>query len=303
MGASGVRSGRSISPNEPALGAFAGSPAPDGAGNPIPAGAGRPALIGVGRSALDRAGRPGAATCGRPAESMAGRSDSAWPRGGGAGAANGVPVAPSAGNPTAGLGRSISPNAAAGAGAGAGGGAGTGAGGGAGAAAAFPSPSMVDFMTGFGGGGGFRGGGGATRVAGRSSSETASAGAAAGAGRGAGRGATGAGTSAISGAPRDFVRRSAGWAGFAPATAGSSAPGACTKKLVPHFGHRILRPVGGTRRSSTWYGALHPSHSTLNMGPAGSLSLAGLELKMSYNFKTLSVFVGRAHHKIMGMTV
>ena len=41
-----------------------------------------------------------------------------------------------------------------------------------------------------------------------------------------------------------------------------------TIKVVPHLGHRILSPAGGTRRSSTWYGDLQPSHSTLSMALA-----------------------------------
>jgi hypothetical protein len=38
-----------------------------------------------------------------------------------------------------------------------------------------------------------------------------------------------------------------------------------TTNECPHFGHRIFKPVGGTRRSSIWYGALHDSHSTLSI--------------------------------------
>lgn len=46
---------------------------------------------------------------------------------------------------------------------------------------------------------------------------------------------------------------------------GAMAWGRLTVKLVPHFGQRIPSPVAGTRRSSTWYGAWQPGHSTLNM--------------------------------------
>jgi methionine-gamma-lyase len=45
----------------------------------------------------------------------------------------------------------------------------------------------------------------------------------------------------------------------------SAASGFSTVKACPHLGHRIFRPVGGTRRSSTWYGALHASHSTFSI--------------------------------------
>jgi methionine-gamma-lyase len=47
--------------------------------------------------------------------------------------------------------------------------------------------------------------------------------------------------------------------------AGIFASGLETVNAWPHFGQRIFRPVGGTRRSSTWYGALHASHSTLSI--------------------------------------
>ena len=36
-------------------------------------------------------------------------------------------------------------------------------------------------------------------------------------------------------------------------------------KLVLHFGQRIFMPVAGMRRSSTSYGDLHETHSTLIM--------------------------------------
>lgn len=52
-----------------------------------------------------------------------------------------------------------------------------------------------------------------------------------------------------------------GAAGWGP----PPAVGLATKNECPHFGHRILRPVGGTRRSSIWYGALQDSHSTLSI--------------------------------------
>jgi endoglucanase len=53
--------------------------------------------------------------------------------------------------------------------------------------------------------------------------------------------------------------------------AGGGAPGIAfgfvTRNEWPHLGHRIFRPLGGTRRSSIWYGALHDSHSTFSIGP------------------------------------
>ena len=48
---------------------------------------------------------------------------------------------------------------------------------------------------------------------------------------------------------------------------GGAAPGWVTRNECPHLGQRIFRPVGGTRRSSIWYGALHDSHSTLSIDP------------------------------------
>jgi hypothetical protein len=36
-------------------------------------------------------------------------------------------------------------------------------------------------------------------------------------------------------------------------------------KLVLHFGQRIFMPLSGMRRSSTSYGDLHETHSTLIM--------------------------------------
>jgi hypothetical protein len=42
----------------------------------------------------------------------------------------------------------------------------------------------------------------------------------------------------------------AGGLGGGLAFAGAAPPGADTRKECPHFGHRIFRPAGGTRRSS-----------------------------------------------------
>jgi hypothetical protein len=42
-------------------------------------------------------------------------------------------------------------------------------------------------------------------------------------------------------------------------------PDFVTWKLVPHFGQRIFIPFSGMRRSSSSYGALHETHSTLIM--------------------------------------
>jgi hypothetical protein len=56
-------------------------------------------------------------------------------------------------------------------------------------------------------------------------------------------------------------------AGPATTTAGGGALGFVTRNECPHFGHRIFRPAGGTRRSSIWYGALHDSHSTFSISP------------------------------------
>ncbi len=51
-----------------------------------------------------------------------------------------------------------------------------------------------------------------------------------------------------------------------PSIAGAAFfDGSVTRNVCPHFGHRIFNPVAGTRRSSTWYGALQDSHSTLSM--------------------------------------
>jgi hypothetical protein len=52
-----------------------------------------------------------------------------------------------------------------------------------------------------------------------------------------------------------------------------------TTNVAPHFGQRIFRPAGGIRFSSTWYGALHPSHSTFTMlvRPRDDAESAGVE--------------------------
>jgi hypothetical protein len=55
-----------------------------------------------------------------------------------------------------------------------------------------------------------------------------------------------------------------GAAGAGPPSGGEAA-GFVTRKECPHFGHRILRPAGGTRRSSIGYAALHDSHSTFSI--------------------------------------
>jgi hypothetical protein len=46
---------------------------------------------------------------------------------------------------------------------------------------------------------------------------------------------------------------------------GSTLPSFAIMKLVLHFGQRIFMPVAGMRRSSTSYGDLHDTHSTLIM--------------------------------------
>jgi hypothetical protein len=56
-----------------------------------------------------------------------------------------------------------------------------------------------------------------------------------------------------------------GAGGAAGGAAGVAAFGFVTRNECPHFGHRIFSPVGGTLRSSIWYGALHDSHSTLSI--------------------------------------
>jgi hypothetical protein len=44
-----------------------------------------------------------------------------------------------------------------------------------------------------------------------------------------------------------------------------TVPSRATMKLVLHFGQRIFMPFSGMRRSSTSYGDLHETHSTLIM--------------------------------------
>lgn len=56
-----------------------------------------------------------------------------------------------------------------------------------------------------------------------------------------------------------------GTGGAAGVAAAAGAFGFVTRNECPHFGHRIFSPAGGTRRSSSWYGALHDSHSTLSI--------------------------------------
>ena len=106
------------------------------------------------------------------------------------------------------------------------------------------------------------------------------AGAGAGTGGGAGGGAAGGagrGGAAVGGggATPIMVRLAAETVGLgagpvavgAAVAAAGGAFGFVTRKECPHFGHRIFRPAGGTRRSSIWYGALHDSHSTFSIGP------------------------------------
>jgi hypothetical protein len=69
--------------------------------------------------------------------------------------------------------------------------------------------------------------------------------------------------------------------------ASASPSGLRTRKLAPHLGQRILSPDAGTRRSSISYGALHPSHSTLNMLPRSSIHLSGFGVEMFYHFELL----------------
>ena len=90
-------------------------------------------------------------------------------------------------------------------------------------------------------------------------------------GAGGGRGAT----AGVGGGARPIMVRLAetgtGTFGDAGDPAGGGAPGIAfgfvTRNEWPHLGHRIFRPLGGTRRSSIWYGALHDSHSTFSIGP------------------------------------
>jgi methionine-gamma-lyase len=80
---------------------------------------------------------------------------------------------------------------------------------------------------------------------------------------GAGFGGAGAAVAGFTGAA---AGRGAAAAPAAPGAAGNAAaPGFVTRNECPHFGQRILRPAGGTRRSSIWYGALQDSHSTLSI--------------------------------------
>jgi hypothetical protein len=81
-------------------------------------------------------------------------------------------------------------------------------------------------------------------------------------------GAAGGATPTIVRAPGFAAGRGApGAAGAAPA--GFGAFGFVTTNECPHFGHRIFNPVGGTLRSSIWYGARHDSHSTFSMRKKG----------------------------------
>ncbi len=77
------------------------------------------------------------------------------------------------------------------------------------------------------------------------------------------RGLSGAGAGASAG--RAIRGAAPGDAGAAAAGAGAVAPSFFTTKECPHFGHRILSPAAGTRRSSIWYGALQDSHSTFSI--------------------------------------
>jgi hypothetical protein len=61
-----------------------------------------------------------------------------------------------------------------------------------------------------------------------------------------------------------FIPR-AGPGGATAAGLPGDAAGFVTKNECPHFGHRIFSPVGGTRRSSIGYAALHDSHSTFSI--------------------------------------
>ena len=70
-------------------------------------------------------------------------------------------------------------------------------------------------------------------------------------------------------------RRDGGGGGALLGGAGPAASPLRTTNVVPHLGQRILRPPGGTRRSSTRYGARHPSHSTFSMTPFGRRSRIG----------------------------
>lgn len=52
---------------------------------------------------------------------------------------------------------------------------------------------------------------------------------------------------------------------FSAAAIAVVVPSRPTMKLVLHFGQRIFIPLSGMRRSSTSYGDLHDTHSTLIM--------------------------------------
>jgi hypothetical protein len=101
-----------------------------------------------------------------------------------------------------------------------------------------------------------------------------------GAGTGGGAGTRGAGGGLAGtaggggGATPIMVRLSEAGTGAFGDARGPSGGGAAgvafgfvTRNEWPHLGQRIFRPVGGTRRSSIWYGALHDSHSTFSIGP------------------------------------
>jgi hypothetical protein len=62
-----------------------------------------------------------------------------------------------------------------------------------------------------------------------------------------------------------FIPRGGPRGGGAAGPPAGAAAGFVTRKECPHFGHRIFSPVGGTRRSSIGYAALHDSHSTFSI--------------------------------------
>jgi hypothetical protein len=63
-----------------------------------------------------------------------------------------------------------------------------------------------------------------------------------------------------------------GGAGDAGDSNGITLPSLAIMKLVLHFGQRIFMPATGMRRSSTSYGDLHDTHSTLIMDARTALS-------------------------------
>jgi hypothetical protein len=63
-----------------------------------------------------------------------------------------------------------------------------------------------------------------------------------------------------------------GGAGEAGDSNGITLPSLAIMKLVLHFGQRIFMPATGMRRSSTSYGDLHDTHSTLIMDDRTALS-------------------------------